>query len=480
MSRPVNPVFGMMGLGVMGRNLALNVEDRGFPVAVWNFEADWVDEFLTGEASGRRFAGHKSIKDFVEALPRPRRIMMMIKAGDPVDSTLDKLVPHLEKGDIVVDGGNSHFQDTIRREKNYREKGFRFFGVGVSGGESGARRGPSLMPGGDRSGYQLLKPVFEKIAAQLEDGPCVTYCGPDGAGHFVKTVHNGIEYGDMQLIAEAYELMRSGLGFSAGRMADVFGAWNSGPLDSYLVEITSKILTVQDDGTKRPLVDVILDRAGQKGTGKWTSQAALDLGIAVPTIHAAIESRFVSALKSERERAARILAGPAAHSCPDEKDFLSKLHDALHAAKISTYAQGMDLLRAGSDEYGWNTDLSEISRIWQGGCIIRARLLDRIKKAFREESRFDSLMTHPGLAATLGELHSSWREVVQAAQRWGVAVPALSASLAHYDAYRTARLPLNLTQAQRDFFGAHGYQRLDDPDGSPRHTDWMGIVGRVE
>ncbi len=470
--------FGMVGLGVMGQNLALNIVDHGFPVAVWNRETEWVDKFVAEKAKGKNVTGTKSVEEFVKALERPRRIMMMIKAGAPVDWTIDLLKPHLEAGDIIIDGGNSYFPDTIRREEGCGKSGLKFFGVGISGGETGARFGPSMMPGGDKQAYQELAPIFEKIAAKADDGaPCVAYCGPNGAGHFVKMVHNGIEYGDMQLIAEAYDVMRNGLGMGHKELGDTFGEWNRGSLNSFLIEITSKIFTVMDDKTGKPLVDMVLDKAGQKGTGKWTSQVGLDVGVAIPTIHASIEARFLSGLKDERVAASKALTGPSGRYTGDKKEMLRCIHDALYASKVCSYAQGMALIKAGSDHYNWGINLGAMSAIWRNGCIIRAQFLDKIKQAYDRNASLPNLLMDPEFKAWVLEAQPRWRKAVITAQELGIALPAISASLAYFDTYRTANLPLNLTQAQRDFFGSHTYQRVDDPNGPFIHTDWVGITG---
>jgi len=473
--------FGMLGLGVMGQNLALNIERNGYPIAVWNREPEWVDEFIQTKAQGKQIMGTKSLEDFVHSLERPRRIMMMIKAGDPVDWTIDLLKPHLEKGDIIIDGGNSYFPDTIRREAALAQDGLRFFGVGVSGGETGALWGPSMMPGGDKAAYEELKPVFERMAAQVDDGPCVTYCGPDGAGHFVKMVHNGIEYGDMQLIAEAYHILRDALGLGSSELADIFAKWNGGVLDSYLIEITAKIFTVMDQESGKPLVDLILDKAGQKGTGKWTSQVALDLGVAIPTIHAAIEARFLSALKEERLRASPSISGPQnVRYDGDQEEMINAVHDALYASKICSYAQGFALIRAGSEQYRWKINLSELSRIWKGGCIIRARFLDDIKQAYQRQPDLQNLLMDPNFCAWVTKAQPRWRRAVSTAQNLGIPVMAMAASLAYFDSYRTAALPQNLTQAQRDFFGSHLYERVDKPELGLVHTDWVSMTADGE
>lgn len=471
--------FGMVGLGVMGQNLTLNIERNGYSIAVWARRVEAVDEFMQNKAAGKRVIGSKSIEELIHSLEKPRKIMMMVKAGKPVDRTIDLLKPHLDEGDIVIDGGNSYFEDTRRRERELAAGGLRFFGMGVSGGETGALLGPSLMPGGERKAYEDLRRVLEAIAAQVDDGPCVTHCGPDGAGHFVKMIHNGIEYGDMQLIAEAYDLLRNALGLESSELADIFAKWNEGLLDSYLIEITAKIFTVVDEETGKPLVDLILDKAGQKGTGKWTSQVALDLGVAIPTIHSAIEARFLSGLKEERGQASQSISGPdTARYDGDKKEIIESIHDALYASKICSYAQGMALIRAGSDEYRWDINLSEISRIWKGGCIIRAQFLDKIKQAYEHQPDLPNLLMNPDFRAWVIQAQSRWRKTILTAQSLGIPVMAMASSLAYFDSYRSRDLPQNLTQAQRDFFGSHLYERLDKPESGLMHTDWVGITGQ--
>ena len=463
----------MIGLGVMGRNLVLNLEEQGFSVAVWNLESEWTDAVLEREGRGRRIIGTKSFRELVRVLDRPRRILMMIKSGSPVDATLENLLPRLEPGDIVVDGGNSHFRDTIRRQQLAGDKGVHFFGLGISGGEEGARHGPSLMPGGDRRVYeQQLQPVLEEIAAVSDAGPCVTYIGAGGAGHFVKMVHNGIEYGDMQLIAEAYEVMSRGLGMEARQIAGVFEKWNRARLSSYLIDITARILQVRDAKTGNPLVEMILDRAGQKGTGKWTARSALDLGVPIPTIAAALDARFLSAIKEQRVEAARSMSPPRGRLDSREEVVLSQLEAALYASKICSYAQGMSVIRSGSREHDWDIDPAEVCRIWKAGCIIRARLLDDIREVFLTAPTIPNLLLDSRITTLMLDLEEDWRGLVTRARQAGLPALAMSASLAYFDAFRSATLPLNLTQAQRDYFGAHRYQRIDDPDGEPVHTNW--------
>jgi 6-phosphogluconate dehydrogenase len=464
--------IGLIGLAVMGENLALNFERNGFRVAVWNREYAKVENFIRKNA-GKKVIGTSTMKELAGALERPRKIMMMVKAGDPVDWTINQIKPYLEPGDILIDGGNSHFNDTRRREQELSSAGIRFIGTGVSGGESGALWGPSIMPGGKRDAYDEMRVMFEAIAAKVDDGPCVTYIGPDGAGHFVKMVHNGIEYGDMQLIAEAYDLMRRILKMQAAEMADVFASWNQGVLNSYLIEITAEILRFKDNETGRPLVDLILDKAGQKGTGLWTSHLALDLLVAIPTIHAAIEMRILSGLKEERINASKVLKVPLEMgSTNGKKDFLQSIHDALYASKICSYAQGMALIQKGSQNHNWNINLSELSRIWKGGCIIRAQFLDKTKQAFLRNPNLPNLLMDSEFQEWVLEAQNRWRKTISTAQTNGIPVSAMSASLAYFDAYRTADLPLNLTQAQRDYFGAHLYERKDKPELGLIHTDW--------
>jgi len=463
--------FGIVGLGTMGRNLALNIESRGYGVAVWNLETEWIGDFI-GKHPGAKFTGTPTFEEFTSALSRPRRIMMMIPAGKPVDATIDKLQPLLERGDVLIDGGNSWFEDTRRREAALRPTGIHFVGCGVSGGEEGARFGPSLMPGGSDDSWRIIRDVLEAIAARTEAGPCVTHVGPDGAGHFVKMVHNGIEYGDMQLIAESWDMLRRALGLSAPETADVFDRWNSGALASFLTELTARVCRTIDPETKQPLVDVVMDRAGQKGTGKWTAQVALDLAVAIPTIAAAIDARVLSSLKDERVAASRTLKGPSPNrpNPSDRPQMIDDLADALYAARICAYAQGMALIRAGSDKYEWHINLAEIGRIWKGGCIIRARLLDPVRHAFDAKPDLVNLLLDPAIQDAVHRAEAGWRRTVARAIEAGIPMLAHTSALGYFDSYRTARLPQSLTQAQRDAFGAHTYERIDRQGAV--HSEW--------
>jgi 6-phosphogluconate dehydrogenase len=468
--------FGIIGLGVMGENLALNLADHGHSVAVWNLETEWVDRFVSKNPE-RPILGTRSLQEFCRSLERPRRILLIIKAGDPVDQVFQKLSPYLTPGDIVMDGGNSFFKDTMRRESTATQIMVKFFGLGVSGGEEGARRGPSLMPGGARDAYSHIEPILESIAAKTDSGPCVTYVGPDGAGHFVKMVHNGIEYGDMQLIAEAYEILKKALGVDASELSAIFENWDRGPLESYLIEISAQIFSVIDQETGKPLVNLILDKAGQKGTGKWTAQVALDLGVPIPTIAAAIDARALSSMKDERVLASRLLKSSTASSYSgDKQELISAVHDALYASKICSYAQGMSLIRAGSEQWQWNINLREMARIWKGGCIIRARFLNSIMSAFERQPDLPNLLLDSEFMHWIRKSEQAWRRVIGIAVNAGIPVPALAASLSYFDSYRSAQLPQNLTQAQRDFFGAHTYQRVDRPSSGFVHTNWTSLL----
>lgn len=466
--------FGLIGLAVMGENLALNVERNGFPIAVYNRTRAKTDAFMAERAQGRQVVAAFTPEELVASLARPRRILIMVKAGAPVDAVIQQLKPMLEPGDVLIDGGNSLYGDTVRRTEELEAVGLRFIGMGVSGGEEGALNGPSLMPGGTEAAYKDLSPILTKMAAQVDDGPCVTYIGPGGAGHYVKMVHNGIEYGDMQLIAEAYDLLKNVLGLSHTELHKVFSEWNTtDELNSFLVEITAEIFTYVDPGTQQPLVELILDKAGQKGTGRWTVMSALELGVPIPTITAAVNARITSSFKDERVKAAEILTGPTATFSGDKQAFIGKVRDALYCSKICSYAQGMALMSAASKEFSFNLNLSEISRIWKGGCIIRAGFLDKIKSAFADDPALANLLLAPEFRQTILDRQQAWREVMATAAQLGIPVPAFSASLDYFDSYRRDRLPQNLTQAQRDFFGAHTYQRIDQ-EGT-FHTEWTAI-----
>jgi 6-phosphogluconate dehydrogenase len=468
--------IGLIGLGVMGQNLALNIERNGFPVAVYDRAPAVLDAFIT-RFPGKQILGAHSPEEFVRLLERPRKIILLVKAGPPVDWTIDLVKPFLDEGDIIIDGGNSHFKDTERRQQALKENGLFMIGSGTSGGEKGALLGPSLMPGGDRQAYENIRPIWEAIAAKVPDGPCVTYIGPGGAGHFVKMVHNGIEYGDMQLIAEAYGLLRAGLGLGVDELADIFDEWNRGDLESYLIEITAEILRVTDEETGKPLVDLVLDKAGQKGTGKWTSQIALDLGVPIPTIDAAIVARTLSSQKEARVAASKAITGRTVGKFSgSNKETIDHVHAALYASKICSYAQGMNLIKAGSDEFGWHINLSEIARIWQGGCIIRAKFLGKIKEAYLRNPDLTNLVLDAEFKSKIEDSQAGWRIVVSTAMQQGLPVLAMSSSLGYFDMYRAANLPLNLTQAQRDFFGSHTYERVDKPELGFVHTEWEQLL----
>jgi 6-phosphogluconate dehydrogenase len=463
--------IGVVGLGVMGSNLALNMERNGFPVAGYDLDARKTRAWIEGEAKGRQATVVDSPAALMAVLEKPRRVLMMVPAGSAVDSAISHLSPHLEPGDILIDGGNSWFLDTDRRTAELEKLGFNYVGMGVSGGEEGALWGPSLMPGGQPAAWEALQPTLRAMAAKADDGePCVAHIGPRGAGHYVKMVHNGIEYGDMQLIAETYDLLHRGLGLSTAELREVFTAWNAGELQSYLIEITAKIFGTTDRETGQPIVDVILDEAQQKGTGKWMSQNAFDVGAPIPTINAAVVARIVSALKSERVRASRVLPGPPARYTGNRDRLIEAAKDALYASKITSYAQGLAQLTLASAEYKYAIDNGEIARIWRAGCIIRARLLGDIMQAFNRDRGLVNLLLDEAFSAAVAQRQDSWRFVVQTAVGLGIPVPAISSSLGYYDAYRSERLPANLTQAQRDFFGAHTYRRIDR-DGT-FHTDW--------
>ena len=465
--------FGLIGLAVMGENLALNIERNGFPIAVYNRTPDKTEAFMANRAQGKNVKPAYSLEEFVQSLDRPRKILIMVKAGSPVDAVMNQLKPLLQDGDMIIDGGNSLFTDTERRVTEMESTGLRFIGMGVSGGEEGALNGPSLMPGGTEAAYQEIEPIVRKIAAQVDDGPCVTYIGPGGAGHYVKMVHNGIEYGDMQLIAEAYDLLKNAIGLDHTQLHEVFSEWNTTPeLDSFLIEITANIFTKMDDDTNLALVDVIMDAAAQKGTGRWTVESALELGVSIPTIIAAVNARIISSMKPERVAASKELTGPIGKYDGDAKAFITKVRDALYCSKICSYAQGMALIGKASQEmYGGKVDLGECARIWKGGCIIRAAFLGRIKHAFDENPQLPNLLLAPEFKQTILDRQQAWREVLMTAAQLGIPVPAFSASLDYFDSYRRDRLPQNLTQAQRDYFGAHTFERTDKP--GTYHAEWF-------
>jgi 6-phosphogluconate dehydrogenase len=472
--------IAVIGLAVMGQNLILNMNDHGFTVVAYNRTVEKVDEFLAKEAKGTKVTGAHSVEEMVKKLKRPRRVMMMVKAGKPVDDFIAQVAPHLEKGDILIDGGNSLYQDTARRVKEVEAKGLLYIGTGVSGGEEGARHGPSIMPGGSPAAWPAVKPIFQGIAAKVDNGvPCCDWVGEGGAGHYVKMVHNGIEYGDMQLICEAYQLMRDGLGMSADEMHNVFAEWNKGELDSYLIEITRDILAFKDkDGA--PLVDHILDTAGQKGTGKWTVIDSAELGIPITLIAEAVYSRCVSAMKEERVAAAKVLKPTwTVKIGTDRTAFVTGIRDALYASKIVSYAQGYMLMRAAAAEYKWNLNYGGIALMWRGGCIIRSRFLGKIKEAFDRNPSLTNLLLDPYFTGEVERCQPAWRDVIAAAVVAGIPVPAFSTALAFFDGYRTANLPANLLQAQRDFFGAHTYERIDAPRGKFFHTNWTGRGGET-
>jgi 6-phosphogluconate dehydrogenase len=464
--------IGLIGLAVMGENLALNMESKGFSVAVFNRTTEVTEKFASGRGEGKNIQPTRTVEEFVGALKKPRKAMIMVKAGAPVDAVIGQLAPLLEKGDVIIDGGNSLFTDTQRRGKELENRGIHFVGCGVSGGEEGALKGPSLMPGGSRESWEIIAPIFRKIAAQVDGEPCCRYMGPDGAGHYVKMVHNGIEYGDIQLICEAYAVLKDIVETNAAQLAETFAEWNKGELDSYLIEITSQIFRKIDPETDNPLVDMILDKAGQKGTGIWTLQSAITQSVVISTINAAVEARVISSRKEERVAASKILPQPKARKFKgDRTRLVNAVRDALYASKIVSYAQGMELLHAASSEYKWNLNLSDIATIWRGGCIIRAKFLNRIVEAYRREPALHNLLLDRYFTKIIRKMQRNWRVAVSTAIKHGVAVPAFSASLAYFDSYRQARLPANLLQAQRDFFGAHTYERIDKP--GVFHTEWI-------
>jgi 6-phosphogluconate dehydrogenase len=471
--------IGLIGLAVMGQNLVLNMNDHGYKVAVFNRTVSKVDDFINNEAKGTKVVGTHSLEELASVLKRPRRVMLMVKAGDTVDQMIEAVTPYLEPGDIVIDGGNSHFPDSNRRAKTLAQKGLLFIGTGVSGGEEGARNGPSIMPGGSPEAWPHVKDIFQSIAAKVEDGtPCCDWVGEEGSGHYVKMIHNGIEYGDMQLICEAYQLLETALGLSADELHQVFADWNKGELDSYLIEITAEIFTKKDEDGK-PLIDKILDTAGQKGTGKWTAVSALDLGMPVTLIGEAVFARCLSAMKDARVKASKYLKGPAAPSKTDRAALIEDVRRALYCSKIISYAQGYMLLREAAKEMGWHLNLGGIALMWRGGCIIRSRFLGKIKEAFDKNPELDNLLLDDFFANTLNQYQQSWRNAAISAIQYGVPTPAFSTALSFYDGIRTERLPANLLQAQRDFFGAHTYERVDKPRGQFFHTNWTGRGGRV-
>ncbi len=469
--------IGLIGLAVMGENLVLNMESKGFTVSVYNRTTEKVDNFIGARAKGKNIIGTHTMQELVDSLEKPRKVMLMIKAGSAVDKTIDALIPLLDKGDIIIDGGNTHFPDTNRRTKYVESKGLLYIGTGVSGGEEGALLGPSIMPGGSPKAWPAVKPIFQTISAKVEDGTaCCDWVGENGAGHFVKMVHNGIEYGDMQLITEAYHIMKTYLGMDADEMHEVFKEWNEGDLDSYLIEITRDILTLKDEDGE-PLVEKILDTAGQKGTGKWTAIAALDLGIPLTLIGEAVFARCLSAIKEERVDASKILSGPEPVFTGDRKEFLNDLRDALFASKIVSYAQGYALMSEAAKEYGWNLNYGGIAMMWRGGCIIRSVFLNNIKDAFDNNPELQNLLLDPYFKEKIMDAQKGWRNVVSESVRNGIPAPALSAALNYFDGYRSERLPANLLQAQRDYFGAHTYERIDRPRGEFFHTNWTGRGG---
>jgi 6-phosphogluconate dehydrogenase len=472
--------IGLIGLAVMGQNLVLNMNDHGFKVAVFNSTVSKVDDFVANEAKGTQVVGAHSMEELASLLKRPRRVMLMVKAGETVDKMIDQVLPYLEKGDIVIDGGNSLFTDSNRRTQELAAKGILFIGTGVSGGEEGARRGPSIMPGGNPAAWPHVKAIFQAISAKVKDGtPCCDWVGENGAGHYVKMVHNGIEYGDMQLICEAYDLLQRGLGLSADELHEVFTEWNKGELDSYLIEISRDIFGKKDEDGK-PIVDKILDTAGQKGTGKWTVISSLDLGQPVTLIGESVFARCLSALKDERVVASKILQGPATkHAVGDRATFVEDVRRALYCSKIISYAQGYMLLRAAAKENGWNLNMGGIALMWRGGCIIRSRFLSKIKEAFDKNPKLDNLLMDSFFSGALNQYQASWRKGLVHAVELGVPTPAFSTALAFFDGYRTGRLPANLLQAQRDYFGAHTYERTDKPRGEFFHTNWTGRGGRT-
>ncbi len=470
--------MGLIGLAVMGENLVLNMESHGFTVAVFNRTTSKVDDFVNGRGKGKKIVGAHTVEDLVASLKAPRKVMIMVKAGAPVDAVIDEVAPLLEPGDILIDGGNSYYPDTTRRTKALKEKGLLFVGTGVSGGEEGALKGPSIMPGGDPAAWPAVKPIFQAIAAKVGDGtPCCDWVGPEGAGHYVKMVHNGIEYGDIQLICESYDLMRRLLGYDAGALHEVFAKWNQGALDSYLIEITRDIFGYTDPETGKPMVDLILDKAGQKGTGKWTVTSALDLGVPLTLIGEAVFARCLSAQKDERVAASKVLTGPSPKFEGQAEGFVNDIEMALYASKIISYAQGYALMKAMAQDSGWELNNGGIALMWRGGCIIRSAFLGKIKEAFDRDPHLANLLLDPYFQAEIDKAQAGWRRVVATAALQGIPLPSISAALAYYDGYRCENLPANLLQAQRDFFGAHTYERTDKPRGEFSHTNWTGRGG---
>ncbi len=469
--------IGLIGLAVMGENLVLNMESKGYTVAVYNRTTEKVDRFINGRGKGKNFIGTHSIQEFMDALERPRKVMLLVKAGKPVDDFIEQIIPFLDEGDIIIDGGNSHFPDTIRRTKYVESKGLLYIGTGVSGGEEGALLGPSMMPGGSEKAWPFVKDIFQSVSAKVEDGSaCADWVGSDGAGHFVKMVHNGIEYGDMQLISEAYMIMKNLLGMTADEMHEVFNEWNQGELDSYLIEISADILKYKDeDGS--PLVEKILDTAGQKGTGKWTAIASLDLGVPLTLIAESVFARALSFQKEERVEAAKVLTGPEIQFTGDKKEFIENIRQALYASKVISYAQGYSLLREAAKEYNWDLNYGNIALLWRGGCIIRSIFLGKIKEAYDTNPGLPNLIMDPYFKNIIDNAQESWRKVISTTINNGIPVPSMAAALTYYDGYRNERLPANMLQAQRDYFGAHTYERIDKPRGEFFHTNWTGRGG---
>jgi 6-phosphogluconate dehydrogenase len=477
MSAPTADI-GLIGLAVMGENLVLNIESRGYTVAVFNRTTSRVDEFVNGRGKGKKIIGTHSLPELVAQLKKPRKVMLMVQAGAAVDAVIQQLVPLLEKGDIIIDGGNSHYPDTTRRTRELTAKGIHYVGTGVSGGEEGALRGPSIMPGGDPSAWPAVKPIFQAIAAKVDGNvPCCDWVGPEGAGHFVKMVHNGIEYGDMQLICESYHLLGAVAGLKPAELHETFARWNKGVLDSYLIEITADIFGYTDPETGKPMIDLILDAAGQKGTGKWTVNAALDVNVPLTLISEAVFARLLAAQKDERVAASKVLTGPTPKFDGDRKRFIDDVEQALYASKIVSYAQGFALMRAMAKQTGWTINNGGVALMWRGGCIIRSAFLGKIKEAFDRNAELANLLTDPYFAGELRRCEAGWRRAVAAGVINGVPLPAMSSALSYFDGYRSERLPANLLQAQRDYFGAHTYERVDRPRGQFCHTNWTGRGG---